>query len=82
MMIKLTKQVNSLESILERLEIKIDELTEKQSEIEYNAMDHDRDMTEKECDRYDALQEKIEELEAERDDIENALDYLREYTED
>lgn len=30
MMIKL----NSLETILERLEIKIDELTEKQSEIE------------------------------------------------
>ena len=36
-------------------------------------------MTEKEQLRYDNLQEKIEELENEQSEIENALDYLRDF---
>jgi hypothetical protein len=47
--------------------------------IDGKADEQDREMTEKEQERYDGLEEKIEEYEAERDDIENALDYLREY---
>lgn len=36
-------------------------------------------MTEKEQERWDALEEQIGELTYEKDEIENALDYLREY---
>jgi predicted nuclease with TOPRIM domain len=37
-------------------------------------------MTKREQERYDALQEQLEELEGEASEIENALDYLRAYT--
>ncbi len=81
-MIKLNKQVDALENILERLENSIDDLIGKQGEIEERAEEHDRDMTGKEQERYVKFQEKIEELEDERDAIESALDYLRDYVEE
>lgn len=78
-MIKLNRPVEMLEDILERLESKIEALQEKQQAIEENAAEHDRDMTANELARYGTLEEQIDELQAERDEIENALDYLREY---
>ena len=78
-MIKLNKPVTMLEDILEKLESKIEDLRVKQDAIAECAVEHDRDMTEREQERYDALEEQIDELQAEQDEIENALDYLREY---
>ena len=54
-------------------------MLEKQEAIEEKADDHDRDLTEKEQERYDALEEQIETLQGEKGEIETALDYLREY---
>ena len=42
---------------MEKLEAKIEALQEKQEAIEERACEHDRDMTEKEQERYEALDE-------------------------
>ena len=81
-MIKLNKQVNALESILDRLDEKIEELMKKQSDIEENAEYHNREITQREQDRYDKLQEKIDNLYDEKDAIDCALDYLRDYVDE
>lgn len=64
-MIKLTKQVESLEKVLEKLGEKI-ELLEDRKEVQ---------------ERYDRIDFQLQELLAEEGDIENALDYLRSYAE-
>lgn len=48
--------------------------------IENKAGDEDREFTTSEENRYDKLREQIEELQEEIDEIENALVFLREYT--
>ena len=78
-MIKLNKQVESLETIIEKIENKIAELRKKKEAIEEKAGDEDRDFTTAEQNRFDKLEEQIEELQEEIDGIENALIYLREY---
>lgn len=78
-MIKLNKQVESLENVVAKIERKIWELEEKKDAIEENAGDEDRDMTKAEWNKFYKLEEQIEELEGEKDEIENALDYLRDY---
>lgn len=80
-MIKLNKPVEMLEAILEKIEEKIEALEDKQNAIEENACDHDREMTEAEHNRWLRLEEQIDDLRSEADEIENALDYLRDYTE-
>lgn len=80
-MIKLNRPVEMLDDILEKIESKIEALQEKQQSIEDNAAEHDRDMTANELARYGVLEEQIEELQAEADEIGNALDYLRGYVE-
>ena len=59
---------------------KIEKLRDKQEAIEEKAWEHDRDMTEKEAERYDEIEEEIEELEEEMDNVQNAIDYLTDYT--
>ena len=78
-MIKLNRPVDMLETILEKIEAKIESLQEKMDALEENACDNDRDMTASEWDRWYKWEEQIDELRAEADEIENALDYLREY---
>ena len=80
-MIKLNKPVEMLESILEKIEAKIEELQEKMDALEENACDHDRDMTDAEWNRWYKWEAKRDEWQSEYDEIGNALDYLREYTE-
>ena len=80
-MIKLNRPVEMLEAILEKIEAKIETLQEKMDALEENACDHDRDMTQGEWDRWYKWEDQTEELRAEKDEIENALDYLREFTE-
>lgn len=78
-MVKLNKQVESLENVIEKIEQKIEELEEKKSAIEENAFDNDREMTRAEWNRYYKIEDEIDELQAEIDEIDNALDYLRDY---
>ena len=79
-MIKLNRPVDLLETILEKIEAKIEELTEKMDALEDHACDLDRDLTAAEQNRFDKYESQIEELQEEADEIENALDYLREYS--
>ena len=79
-MIKLNKQVESLEDLIEKIGYKIDELEEKKQAIIDNACEHEREITSAEEKRIDAIDEKIEELEEEADAIQNAIDYLSDYT--
>ena len=78
-MIKLNRQVESLEDIIHKIEMKIEELEEKKQAIIDNACDHDRELTSAEEKRMDALDEKIDELNEEADNVQNAIDYLRDY---
>ena len=81
-MIKLTKQVNALKGIRNRLQERIDKLEEKQLKIELPANEHEREMTAEEQDRYDRLQDALDELIDEKVSIECALRYLQEYAEE
>lgn len=78
-MLKLTKQVESLEKVLEKLGEKIELLEDRKEVIEDNAAEHGRDLTEREQERYDRTDFQLQELLAEEGDIEAALDYIREY---
>ncbi len=78
-MIKLNRQVEALETVLEKIEAKIEALEEKMEALEENACDMDRDMTKSEWNRWYKWEEEIDELRSEADEIENALDYLRDY---
>jgi phage shock protein A len=49
-MIKLNKQVEALENIIKKLELKIEELEEKKQAIIDNADDHGREITDAEID--------------------------------
>jgi prefoldin subunit 5 len=79
-MIKLNKPVAMLENILKTIEANIEHLQDKMDALEENACDHDRDMTAREQNKWDKYEEQMEELQAEEDEINNALDYLRDYT--
>lgn len=61
-----------LDSICAKLEAIREKLEEKIGDIENNADDKGRDLTERE-------EERIEKMESEMNDIDGALDYLREY---
>ena len=49
--------------------------------LEENACDLDREMTASEQNRWYKYEAQIDELRSEADEIENALDYLRDFTE-
>lgn len=78
-MIKLNKQVEALERILEKIEDKQRELEEKIEAVQDAACDDDRDLTKAEENRILKLQEQIDELEDQADDVQNAIDYLSDY---
>lgn len=79
-MVKINKLVENLEDVLSKIEDKLEELEEQKQSIIDNACDHDRELTSAEERRIDKIDEDIEELEGEADDIQNSLDYLRNYT--
>lgn len=79
-MIKLNKQVVNLEDIIGKIEIKIEELEDKKQAIIDNADDNERGLTIAEEKRIDSIDEKIDELNEEADAVQNAIDYLRDYT--
>lgn len=60
-------------TIVEKLEELIEEMEQDKEAIEDKANEHDRDMTDAEQERYDELDECIYELQ-------NAIDYISEYS--
>lgn len=80
-MVKLNRQANALENIIEKIDEKIEVLKEKQETIEDKAFGDGRNMTGMEQEKWDTIEEHIVELETEKEDIENALDCLKNYCE-
>lgn len=76
---KLDKYYERLEKIKTELEKIVEELNEKKEVISDRAIEHDRDMTEKEEERYDALDAKADDLLLVIDSIEDAMGNLEEY---
>lgn len=77
------KQINSYYTKLEAMKYAIEEYIEglevKRDAIENRAIEKDRDMTEKEQTRYDALDGQIDSLNAFISNIESAMYDLEEY---
>lgn len=80
-MIKLDKQVASLEAVQDRIEDKINELQERMDAIQERADEMDRNLTDAEHKRYYKLFDEAEELQYEYDEINNAIDYLKDFCE-
>lgn len=78
-MIKLNKQMESLEKAQDKIDKRIEELEAKKVAIEDKAADEDREMTKSELDRYFRFDEEISDLRCEYDEIQNAIDYISEY---
>lgn len=57
-------------------------MEEKKQAILDNADEHDREPTDAENRRMDAIDEQIDELNEEADNVQNAIDYLSDYTDD
>lgn len=79
-MIKLNKQVDSLYKVLEKIDTKLEILRAKQEAIEDKSTYFERDMTRCEQERYNALEDEIDNLLYEYHEIENALDFLKDFT--
>lgn len=79
-MIKLNRQFESLENVVEKLKDKIEELEEKQEKIEEHADEQGRDMTPTEEARWDKYADMIYDLETQLEDVEKAMDCLIDYT--
>ena len=79
-MIKLNKPVAMLENVLQTLEARIDLLQSKMDTLEETAFERDREMTAREWALWNKYEDQMEELQSEADEINNALDYLRDYT--
>ena len=79
MQVNINRPIDQLAEALTKAEAKQEFLGKKIEEIEDNADDHERDLTASEKARVDKLTEQIEDLEAQIDAINNALDYLNEY---
>lgn len=77
---KLNKYYNKIQEIYESLDELIGELEEKQNAIEEKAIDHDRDMTEKEQERYNEIDEQLVAIRACMDNLEYAMSDIEEYT--
>ena len=76
----MTAQCDKLNDIMENIDDIISDLEEKRDNIKDNAFDEDRDMTEKEQERYYEINEQINNLEDCVAYIENAMECLEEYT--
>lgn len=77
---KLTNYYNKIQSIYDGLDDLIGQLEEKQNAIEDKAIEHDRDMTEKEQNRYDEIDEQIRAIDACKDNLEYAMSEIENYT--
>lgn len=76
---KLTKYYDKIQAIYESLDELIGTLEENQIAIEDKAIEHDRDMTEKEQERYDEIDEQIRAIETCKDNLEYAMSEIEDY---
>jgi hypothetical protein len=77
----LSKLYDKTEAINDSLDEIIGELEEKRDAIEENAIDRDRNMTEKEKERYYEIDEQINAIEECKDNLEYAMGAIEEYCE-
>ena len=77
MAMKLTKEFNMLSDVRERLENRIEQLEVRKEAIDEKAID--RDLTEKEQDRMDAIDGQIDDFEQAKASVEEAIEYLENY---
>lgn len=77
----LSKLYDKIEAINDSLDELIGELEEKRDAIEENAIDRDRNMTEKEKERYYEIGEQINAIEECKDNLEYAMGAIEEYCE-
>lgn len=76
----LSKYYDKIEAINDSLDDLIGELEEKKDAIEENAIDRDRNMTEKEQERYDEIDEQISAIEECKDNLESAMYAIEVYS--
>ena len=76
----LNKYYDKIQAIYESLDKLIVELEDKQNAIEEKAIDHDRDMTEKEQERYDEIDDQLVAIRECMDNLEYAMSDIEEYT--
>ena len=74
------KAIEMLEALQQKCIDKQAEISEKMEAIEEKACDADRDLTRAEQDRYDTYEGYLSDLDAECDEIQNAIDYLMDYS--
>lgn len=77
----LSKLYDKIEAINDSLDELIGELEEKRDAIEENAIDRDRNMTEKEKERYYEIGKQINAIEECKDNLEYAMGAIEEYCE-
>ena len=77
---KMNAQYNKLSDMMGNINDIISDLEEKRDSIEDNANDKDRDMTKKEQEMYDELDEQSNSLYCCLECIGNAMDWLEKYT--
>lgn len=77
----LIKYYNKIQAIYDELDNLIGELEETRDAIEEKAIDKGRDMTEKEQERFDAIDEQINAIEECKDNLEYAMGAIEEYCE-
>lgn len=78
-MIKLNRHVTALENTQEKIEERIETIRTKIEAIEEKAFDEDRDLTRAEQNRIFTFLDNLDELQTEYNEIQNAIDYLKDY---
>lgn len=76
---KLTKYYDRINTIYELLDDLIGELEETRDAIEDKAIERGRDMTEKEQERYEEIDEQIQAIENCKDNLEYAMSEIEDY---
>lgn len=76
-LVKIQKQVQGLENALETIEARIMTLDDRIDHLE--EVSWEKDLTDVQQEKLESYTEQKEALEQEQSDIEDALDYLREY---
>ena len=78
----LSKYYEKIQVIYDSLDELIGELEEKRDAIEEKAIDRDRDMTEKEQERFDDIVVQINAIEECKDNLDYAMSAIDEYCEE
>lgn len=76
---KLTKYYDRINTIYELLDDLIGELEETRDAIEDKAIERGRDMTKKEQERYEEIDEQIQAIENCKDNLEYAMSEIEDY---